>query len=83
MSWKFLMDWETSDLNQWDEMLGKSPWDFVTAPDWPGTETEDPWDFSDRRLDASKDSDVTGDTDRSGSWELNPMTRVKVWIPKR
>ncbi len=84
MSWKFIMDWETAtDLDQWDEMLGKSPWDFITAPDWPGTEAEDPWDFSNRRLEAPQSDGTDGDSDDTGAWELNPLTGVKVWISNR
>ena len=89
MTWKFLIDLDAAtDLREWDEMIGKSPWDYVTAPNWPGADAEDPWDFRNQYLEASANERDDGqlsdmDPDDSGAWEFNPLTGVKVWIPNR
>ena len=88
MLWKLYLGSDANpEMHQWDELLGKSPWDFVAAPNWPGTDMEDPWDFSNRYLEPPLDEEETHEPTlpevepENGKWEINPITGVKIWIP--
>lgn len=74
MMWKTYMldDDANPDVYQWEELLGKSPWDFVEAPQWSDGDDDD------AALPAADDARPDG-----GSWATNPMTGVKVWVPEK
>ena len=76
MFWKsYFFNFESNpDVHQWNELLGKSPWDFVQAPQWADADMEDEW------ADNAALPEIHPGT---GTWEINPITGVKVWIRRK
>ena len=76
MFWKsYFFNFENNpDVHQWDELLGKSPWDFVQAPQWADADAEDAW----------RDTGALPELHPGkGTWEFNPITGAKVWIRRK
>jgi hypothetical protein len=90
MSWKIWLEEDTDPKqDQWNELLGKSPWDFVVVPNWRNADMGEPWDFSDQYGELSSDEaecpapPLAEGVPEQGTWEINPLTGIKVWIANR
>jgi hypothetical protein len=72
MLWKsYFLEFEANpEVHQWNELLSRSPWDFVEAPQWADADEE-----------TSRGSALEEVNPGNGHWETNPMTGVKIWVP--
>ena len=89
MLWKsYFLEFEANpEVHQWDELLGKSPWDFVEAPQWAGAEVEDSSESLGRYWESPMDEEAPSESTledakpENGRWEINPVTGIRIWIP--